>query len=237
MLLWKTLVALATLSVLMGAAPLHAAIDSTLYTYYNIGTNPTLIYLTVCGSLPGSAGCYGSARMGPFGRVGSMIEGNPTQNVTAGTVTRYIYVIDVAYGSSADGVELYVYKKVDTITAGTDSVTVTLYKTISLHLLTGGNTATAFLAANTKFLLIGTNNNGNVVRVTKSNLDVSTVTESTQALSSITANNYGYISLVWGTGRYTGFEIIGPTGEEESDGAPGSFVQNTIQGAAPSMLP
>lgn len=235
MLFQKTLVALA---MLIGAVPLHAAaIDSTLYTYYNIGTDPNLIYLTVCGSLPDSEGCYAATSVGPFGRVGSMIEGPPKQNVKAGTVTRYIYIVDVAYGSGGDGVELYVYKKVDTITASSDSVTVTLYKTISLTPLAGGNAAAAFLAANTKFLLVGTNQNGSVVRVTKSNLDVGLIAQSNQALSSITANDYGYISAVWGTGEYAEFEIFGPDGEEESSGAPASFVQGTIQGAVPSMLP
>jgi hypothetical protein len=233
----KVLVALAMLSMLMGAVPLHAAaIDSTLYTYYNIGTNG-FIYLTVCGSLPGSGGCYGSGSMGPFGRVGSMVEGNPAQNVKAGTVTRYIYVVDVASGSGGDGVELYVYKKVDTITESDDSVTVTLYKTTSLTELTGGNTATAFLAANSKFLFVGTNQNGNVVSVKKSNLVVSTVLETTEALSSITANSYGDISLVWGTGGGAQFEIITPSGKGGVAGEPASFLQNTTQGAVPSMLP
>jgi hypothetical protein len=238
MLFQKILVALAMLFVLIGAAPLHAAaIDSTLYTYYSIGTDPTLIYLSVCGSLPDSEGCYGSASLGPFGQVGSMIEGSPKQNIKAGTVTRYLYVVDVAYGSGGDGVALYVYKKVDTITATSDSITVTLYKTVNLTSLTGGTTATAFLAANTNFLFIGTNQNGNVVRVTKTGLAVSIVTETSQVLSSITANDYGYISLLWGPAQYAQFEIIGPNGEEESDGAPGSFVQSTIQGAVPPMLP
>jgi len=228
---------MAVLSVL-SAVPLHAAaIDSTLYTYYNIGTDLTGISLTVCGSLPDSDGCYGSGSMGPFGRVGSMIEGNPAQNVKKGTVTRYIYVVDVASGSGGDGVALYVYKKVDTISGSDDSVAVTLYKTISLTGLTGGNTATAFLAANTKFLFIGTNQNGNVVSVTKTDLDVSTVSETSEALSSITANGYGDISLVWGTGQGAVFEIITPTGKGGVGGAPASFLQNTTQGAVPSMLP
>lgn len=234
----KILVTLAMLSMLIGAAPLHAAaIDSTLYTYYNIGTDLTGISLTVCGSLPDSDGCYGSGSMGPFGRVGSMIEGNPAQNVKKGTVTRYIYVVDVASGSGGDGVELYVYKKVDTISGSDDSVAVTLYKTISLTELTGRNTATAFLAANTKFLFVGTNQNGNVVSVTKTDLDVSTVSETSEALSSITANGYGDISLVWGTGEGAVFEIITPSGKGGVAGAPASFLQNTTQGAVPSMLP
>jgi len=238
MLFQKILVALAILSMLIGAAPLHAAaIDSTLYTYYNIGTDLAFVDLTVCGSLPDSEGCYGSASMGPFGRIGSMVEGNPIQNVKAGTLTRYIYVVDVASGSGGDGVALYVYKKVDTISGSDDSVTVTLYKTASLTELTGGKTATAFLAANPKFLFVGTNQNGNVVSVAKSELAVSTVSETTEALSSITANGYGDISLVWGTGEGAVFEIITPSGKGGVAGAPASFLQNTTQGAVPSMLP
>jgi hypothetical protein len=87
-----------------------------------------------------------------------MIEGNPAQNLLKGTVTRYIYMLDVAYGVNGDGVGLYVYKKVDTVTSSDDAVSVTLFKTVSLP-LTGGSATVASIAASNKFLFIGTNQN------------------------------------------------------------------------------
>ena len=79
---------------LVGAPAVHAsAIDSTLFTTYNLGGNNTNISWSVCGSLPGTSGCYGGGSLGPFGRIGAMIEGNPRQNLKAGTVTRYILML------------------------------------------------------------------------------------------------------------------------------------------------
>jgi hypothetical protein len=76
-----------------------------------------------------------------------MIEVNPTQSVKKGTVTRYIYVVDVAAGSGANEVFLYIYKKVDTITQSDDTVSVSLLKTVNLP-LAGGAATVADMAAN-----------------------------------------------------------------------------------------
>ena len=120
----RNLAAWGSLLLLAIAVPLYAKpIDSTLFTTYTAGS--TQVNLVVCGSLPQTEGCYGSASLGPFGRVGAMIEGSPVQSVKKGTVTRYIYVVDVAAGSGANEVFLYVYKKVDTITQSDDTVSVT----------------------------------------------------------------------------------------------------------------
>jgi hypothetical protein len=50
------------------AAPAAPPPDATLYTTYNIDTAHTSVGLVVCGSLPGSSGCYGGASLGPFGK-------------------------------------------------------------------------------------------------------------------------------------------------------------------------
>ena len=80
----------------------------------------------VCGSLPGSSGCYGSGTLGPFGKIGALMEGEPKTDRSANTVTRAIYVLDYHSGPNQNEVVLYVYTKVDTITADSDTVTVTL---------------------------------------------------------------------------------------------------------------
>ena len=41
-----------------------AAIDATLYTKYSLDIPHTNVVWSVCGSLPGSSGCYGSGSLG-----------------------------------------------------------------------------------------------------------------------------------------------------------------------------
>ena len=156
---------------------------------------PPQITLVVCGSLPQTEGCYGSASIGPFGRVGAMIEGSPVQNVKKGTVTRFIYVVDVAAGSGANQVVLYIYKKVDTINQSDDSISVTLFNTVNLP-LTGGAATVAYMAANPTFLYIGTNQDESAVQVTKKTLALSQIGEfSGLNIGAITADAYGYVTL------------------------------------------
>jgi hypothetical protein len=178
--------------------------------------------------------CHGL--LGPFGRVGAIIEGNPTQNLKMGTVTRSIYVVDVAYGSKGDGVELYVYKKVDTITSSEDTVRVTLSKTVSLP-LTGGSATVASMAANKNFLFIGTNQDQLAVQIQKSNFAITEYSGISDPInvSAITADAYGYVTTTWGTGQ--GFYVIAPNGEAVEDGGGASFMLNTIQAAVPFTLP
>lgn len=119
------------------AVPLHgAAIDSTLYTSDSLFNGNTVSF-TVCGATQLSSGCYGSGSLGPFGKIGGMLEGSPSTNLKTNTVTRSIYVLDVAYGTRGTGVALYVYRKSDTISATFDTVNVSLTNTVVLP-LTGG---------------------------------------------------------------------------------------------------
>src|SRR5947208_8397659 len=145
---------------------------STLFPYttlfrsrYNTDVAHTTVNWNVCGSLPGSSGCYGSGSLGPFGRVGALMEGEPKTNRNAQTVTRAIYVLDTATGSDQNGVTLYVYTKVDTITTDSDTVTITLSQTISLPLIGGTNPHSARMAANKQFVLVGTEESPSAVQV------------------------------------------------------------------------
>src|SRR5205814_2942493 len=143
--------------------PAATPIDTTLYTRYHTDPAQTIVDWNVCGSLPGSSGCYGSGSLGPFGRVGALMEGEPKTNRNAQTVTRAIYVLDTATGIDQNGVTLYVYTKVDTITTDSDTVTITLSQTISLPLIGGTNPHSAQMAANKQFLFIGTDQSPSAV--------------------------------------------------------------------------
>src|SRR5205807_7934364 len=147
-------------------------IDATLYTRYNMDRAHTSVGWNVCGSLPGSSGCYGSGSLGPFGRAGALLEGEPTTDLIANTVTRAIYVLDIASGPNQNEVVLYVYTKVDTITTDSDTVTVTLTQTISLPLVGGTSPMTPQMAANKQFLFIGTDQSQQAVVLDKRTFSV-----------------------------------------------------------------
>ena len=218
------------------AAP-DAPIDGTLYTRYNVDPSHTNIVWNVCGSLPGSSGCYGSGSLGPFGRVGAMLEGEPKTNRHANTVTRAIYVLDSNSGPNQNDVVLYVYTKVDTITTDSDTVTVTLSQTISLPLvgdpLSSG--ALPFMAANTQFLFLGTDQSPQAVELDKRTFSITQFGGFTPPINvfAILANQYGYATLSFGNFRGGGnkaFIVLGPDGSDEEEGNETQFMLDTVMG-------
>lgn len=232
----QVLAALVVLLALSEAMPLHAAaIDSTLFTTYDTQSPYTSVGFSVCGSLPQSVGCYGGGALGPFGLVGAMIEGNPVQNKKKGTVTRYIYVLDVASGTSGKDVALYVYKRVDTITLSDDSIALTLTKTVTLPLV-GGSGTVAYMAANSNFLFMGTSKNGMVAIVKKSNFAITQYGNSALPLDSITADQYGYVTVEAGNTQSNQFQVFGPNSDFGETGGGTAFMLNTVQGTLPSAV-
>jgi hypothetical protein len=224
----------ATLLIFAAIVPLHAqrtsapiAPDSTLFTTYSLFSNggQTTVDWLVCGSTQKSEGCYASGQLGPFVLVGAMLEGDPF--IKGNVVTRAIYVVD---SGSAD-VKLYVYKKVDTVTDSSDTVTVTLKHTVTLP-LTGGSTASCSMAANKLFLFIGTDQSPQGVEVQKSNLNVIKVGGFSPPINvtAITSDQYGYVTVTQGTpGGESGFYLFGPDGFGREDGGGSDFVVGTRQ--------
>ena len=232
----RYLIASVTFVLLIGTVPLLAApIDATLFTTYNLVGGNTHLKWLVCGSTQMTSGCYGIGTLGPFGRVGALIEGNPTEDVATNTVTRYIYVLDVASGSAKDGVSLWIYKKVDTVTTSTDGVTITLFQTVDLP-LTGGVGTVPSMAANKKFIYVGTNQDPLPVQLRKRDLSLLQFGGgiSTSNVTAITADQYGYVSVIWGNGN--GLEVLDPNGRAQSEGGGADFMLNTMQAIRPSTL-
>jgi hypothetical protein len=207
-------------------------IDATLYTTYNIGSTQISVTWFTCGSTQNTSGCYGGGDLGLFGKVGALLEGNPKTNLTTNTVTRAIYALDVASGANQDEVVLNVYKKTDVITPDYDTVTVDLVRTVSLP-LTGGTAARGLMAANNKFLLIGTSRSPVVVELDKRTLTSSQIGPYSMNLSSVTADQYGYVAAVFGD---SGSFLINPDGNIQQSGGSPDFLLNTIQGV-PAMFP
>jgi hypothetical protein len=164
-----------------------------------------------------------------------MIEGNPIQNLTAGTVTRYIYVLDVGYGSSANQVALYVYKKVDVISGGSDNVSSSLFKTVVLPLM-GGTATIASMGANAKCLYIGTNQDQPAVQVQKSNFALTQFSgvSGPYNVTSITTGQYAFVTVTWGNGA--GFDVIDKNGQAQENGGGDSFMLNTLVATIPSAV-
>jgi len=91
--------------------------DAGLYTTYELGSSNTVIW-GVCGSVFGGDGCVRGGSLGPFGKVGAMMETSAFFDMSTDTVTRWIYVVDIGSGSAHNGVRLYVYKKTDAFAGG-----------------------------------------------------------------------------------------------------------------------
>ncbi len=230
------------LIVLSATVPAMAAgaIDAGLYTTYSFYNGFVTVDWVVCGQTHGWYGCYASGSLGPFGNVGALMEGNPSTK--GNTVTRALYIVDVGTGSGVNTINLYIYKKVDTITPPNDSVTITLTKTVQLPLV-GGTGASSFMAANSQFLFIGTNQSAQAVSVKKSNFAVTQLFEGAVGVnvSSITADKYGDVTVTQGNGignpPVFGFAVFGPNGALEEDGGGASYVLNTTTGLSTSTLP
>jgi hypothetical protein len=201
-------------------------IDSGLFTTY---TGKTTLSWLVCGSVGGSEGCYSSGQLGPFGQIGSIVESAKVYNVTEGVVGRFLYVVDQAYGPGRNGVALYVYKRVDTIVGSSENTMFTLEKTISLSLI-GGSKAIVFLAANKGYLVIGTNKSAMTVVVNKHTYVIAPLTVfPSQTNTSITADNYGYVTVT----SANGFFVVGPDGGVLEDGGGSQFTINDLLGTRP----
>jgi hypothetical protein len=196
--------------------------DAGLYTNY-FGS-PTSVNWIVCGSTQQTEGCYDSGNIGPFVAVGAMLESNPS--VSGDVVTRNIYVVD----SGDTAVKLYVYKKTDTVTSTFDTTTVTLSHTVTLP-LTGGSVVT-YMAANTNYLFIGTSQSLEAVEVRKSTLAISRLGIISGDITSITSDEYGYVTVA----QSTGFDVYGPTGSLEEDGGGSQFMLGTTQAIPASTL-
>jgi hypothetical protein len=203
-------------------------IDSGLYTTYDVNTAKSMLYWTVCGSIPPGEGCYSSGQLGPFGKVGSIVENGKSYNLTAGTVTRLVYIVDQAYGSTGTSVALYVYKRVDTIVGSNETTTFTLQKTVSLP-LGGGSSALIFVAANGGYLVVGSSLSPTTYEVKKGSYVVSPLTIISGTPISITPDNACFITVTL-TG---GFFVVGPNGALQEDGGGSPFSVNTLLGTRP----
>jgi len=219
--------------------------DSNYYVTYVLGGHGQWAYMYPCGSSTVSHGCYGVRILGPFGHIGAMLEGRPHSDDDegapgSGTVTREIYVVDVASGSTANGVSLFVYKRTDAVTANFDDITVSLDRTISLPLV-GGTNASVSMAENNAFLYVGTNQGTQAVSIDRRNWAILPYTSGEPAIpvAAITANSYGYVTVTFAdvVGNQGAFIVFDPKGAPISDGGGADFMLDDINAVTPAGLP
>jgi hypothetical protein len=223
------------------ALPLHAqpstalptAPDSTLYTTYSLFTSggQTTVEWVVCGSTQETEGCYDAGSLGPFVAVGAMLESSAVAK--GDIVTREVYIVD---SGDASDVRLYVYKKTDVVTSDFDTTTITLLHIVPLP-LTGGATALVSMAANNKFLFIGTNQSPQGIEVAKNTLTITTLGGFSPPINvtAITADQYGYVTVTQGNADgNSAFTVLGPDGFEEEDGGGSDFMLGTMQAVIPT---
>lgn len=231
--------ALATLdSCLTPALAWGPAPDAGLYTGITLDGAYKNVQWVTCGAVKLASGCFDGGNLGPFGRVGAMIQG--VAGISGNTVTHAIYVGDVASGTSGKDVALYRYLKTDVITDSSDTITVSLTRTITLPLV-GGAKAHSFMAANNGFLFIGTDQGSSVARVQKGPLTVVPVGfPQAYNVSAITADDAGFISVAYGGFAqqfHSDFISFGPDGEGLEQGGQATVVLNSKTAVSTGDLP
>jgi hypothetical protein len=204
-------------AMLSTANPVLAAVrpDSTLATTYSMNSNGSL---------------------GSFGKVGALLESDPT--FQGNVVTRHIYVLDSASGTAKNGVTLYDYKRVDTILTASITTTISRPRTLALP-LSGGSAARPAMAAGGHFLYIATNLGTNVVQVQKSNLAQTSIEiTNVGGVAAIRSNSYGWVTVTGGSNSgLSDFGLFDPNGRMQESGGGAQVAVDTRNALIPADLP
>jgi hypothetical protein len=206
--------------------PTKQNLYSGLFATYS--ANATSVSFTVCGSLPQTEGCYGGGTMQPFEQACAVLEGTPKIN-KKNVMTRAIYVLDKRTSNTAP-INLYVYKRTDTLTDSYDTVQVTLVQSVPLG-LTGGASSHCSLAGNLDYVYAATDQDTTAAGINKTTLAVSQLGgfSPPSTITSITADDRGYVSLHFGEGFY----VFAPDGSGEEDGGGAADMVNSRNGWIP----
>jgi len=205
--------------------------DSTLFTTYEVNQSLTQLSWFTCGSLPLTEGCYGAGVLGPFTDACAIVQSAPAP-FNINTVLRYIYVLDT--GSSANGASLTVYKRTDTVSQSDDTINVVTLAVVPLSILVGGPGVTCFMAQNPSYVYAATSQTSLAAAINKTTFSVGRVGDFSTNVSAITADSYGFVTIVQGSGFGTGFTVYGPNGAPQEDGGGGPFMINPIDAVYPA---
>lgn len=229
---WTVLIAVLLVTMAM-ALPAHAQRfpDSTLFTTYEVNQSLTQLMWVTCGSTQYTSGCYGSGTFGPFTDACAIVQSVPGP-LNPTTVLRYIYVLDT--GSSPSGATLTVYKRTDTVTPSTDIINIITLAVVPLPRLVGGAGVTCSMAQNPSYVYAATNQSTLAAAINKTTFSVTAAGEFSMNVTAITADSYGYVTILQGSGFSSGFTVYGPNGQPQEDGGGSSFMINPIDAVYPS---
>jgi hypothetical protein len=155
------------------------------------------------------------------------------QQVHGDTVDQKLYVLD-ADANDAGTVTLNVFKTEIVISDSDITTTFSPAKTVTLP-LPGGSKVTCSAAANKAVLVAGTSTSDNAVSINKKTYALQTVGgfSPPETVTSIVANDQGYISVNQGSGSGTGFTLLGPDGSLVEDGGGNASVFNSTNAYLP----
>ena len=207
-----------------GGAAAKGHVDDALFADYLL--LPETVSFSVCGKLVNATGCFGAGVMSPpFEEACAVVEDPPVYKKNR--VSRLIYILDKRY-SNRDPMQLYIYRRDDTITANNDNVVVSYQANIFLG-IGGGYNAQCHMANSANFIYAGTNKSKNAVQVDKANFTIVNVGQAN--VTSITADDRGYVAVTSGNGGSL-FDFA-PDGTEVEEG----YAQEDFVGTTNAWIP
>jgi len=207
----------------------HAQGSVAVYTTYTV--NPGSISWVTCGSTVDGEGCYGSGALGPFGKVCAVIEGRKTK--AGDTTVQDLYVLDSNYRQTGS-VFLRAFKITYVVSSTYITTTINPRANVGLP-LNGGAKVKCQAAANDSLLVAGTSTSPQAVGIDKLTLAFSQLGGFSPPLNvtSIVANDDGYIAINQGSGDASGFYLIGPKGAGVEDGGGSALIFSTTNAYIP----
>jgi hypothetical protein len=216
-------------------APLPGAPDAGLYTTYTFGDGFRSVTMHACGNQIG--GCTTNTA-GWVGHIGAILQGYAA--VGRNFVNRNIYVVDDAAGPNGDQVTLTVFQRHDDFpTPSVDSSQLDQFSVVPLPLIGGAGTVSV-MAASREYVYIGNNHSGALIKIKKGSLELSVPANfSTGAVSSITSDDYGYVSAtIEHAEPSTDLTFqFNPSGQIVGTGHPVNFFMTSETGLSTAGLP
>ena len=90
------------------------------------------------------------------------------------------------------------------------------------------------MAQNPSYVYAATSQSTLAAAINKTTFSVGRAGDFGANVSAITADSYGFVTIVQGSGFGAGFTVYGPNGQPEEDGGGGPFMINPIDAVYPS---
>jgi len=202
------------------------ALDLEQVTTYSTDASKTYVSSLTCGSTTNASGCFGFATLGPF-RQACAIVATPvwSKSEPNGSTTYSRRVAVMARGArTGERASLWIYLESNNVTANYITPETKLVKAVPLP-ITGGPTASCFMARNASGFYVGTNQSPDAVRVAP-DFTVATVGGFFPPIpvAGITSTADGHVAVTYKSGAADGFYVYRNNGSLVEDGGGASFM-------------